>query len=220
MVSKRILLSAVCLTAFLCTAQATDITIRNQKDFDDLGVTIKNAIGAGANDVTVHFTDGVYYYGSNHIVLKEIVNPGLSLHFTGDKVSVIGKGAKVDKFGKYEYLYMREQEHVDSWTLFYQAQDTVEIADMTTHLCRIKHDEGIGDARNPRGKYIQVTLWFKSSLFPIEKIEGNYIYFNAGELAKAREGLSHSINMDYAYAKTYPRYRLFGFKTIQNVYEC
>lgn len=203
--------------SFIC--QAKVINIKNQADFDDLNIAISAAIKAGDDIVTVNFASGEYFYKNQHVLLKEVNNPRLVLHFMGDNAKIVGDGGMVNGFNNFEYLYLKGENLVNCWSEFYHAKDTIEIVDAKSHLCRISH-EGLDDIKDAKGKHIQVTMWFKSAVFPITKIDNSYIYFNAGDYAQPIKGYDQTINYDYAYAKMFPRYRLFGFLKTLNVYEC
>ena len=68
---------------------------------------------------------------------------------------------------------------------------------------------------SPAGSYIQITSWYQSYIYKINRIEGEYIYFTADNLAKGyREGWN--VNNDYNYGKCYPRYRLANVQSEDN----
>ena len=215
----RMLLSLVVSLVIFSEGQAKTIQVSSQTDFDKLSTSIVTLIKAGDDSITVNLAPGYYYYKNKHILLQGINRPHLSIRFTGRNAVVMGQGGKVNNFSRYEYLYLDGQNLVDSWTEFYQAKDTIEIVDAKKHLCRIKH-EGLADQKEVRNKQIQVTLWFKSAMFPITEVKNGFVYFNAGEYATPINGYAQTINYDYAYAKKYPRYRLFGFSKTNEVYEC
>ncbi len=197
---RRLLLSLIVILVILNEGQAKTINVSSQTEFDNLSTLIFSLITAGIYDITVNFEAGEYFFKNQHIQLKGIKQPHFSLRFKGRNVVVIGQGGMVDNFSRYEYLYLKGQNLVSSWSEFYQAKDTIEIVDANKQLCRIRH-EGLPDQELVRNRKIQVTLWYKSAVFSITKVKHGYVYFDAGDYATVVNGYSQTINYDYAYAK-------------------
>lgn len=214
------------------------IKIQSQKDFDSLSGSINTALSNGTKEIVVKIYPGTYHYKEDHIDLSGKNYPEASIKIKGRNTTFIASGVCYDKTDAYigtfnpKHTVLNDKnEAVEIWTPFYQITELIEVVSPALKLCRVKN---ISNASNisHAGSYIQITSWFQSFVYQIDRIEGEYIYFTADNLTKGyREGWN--VNNDYNYGKCYPRYRLANVQSddnnffisqegvnIRSIYEC
>ena len=220
--------SQLLLCLFICTIinvgyaySNVAIKIQSQKDFDSLSGSINTALSNGTKEIVVKIYPGTYHYKEDHIDLSGKNYPEASIKIKGRNTTFIASGVCYDKTDAYigtfnpKHTVLNDRnEAVEIWTPFYQITELIEVVSPASKLCRVKN---ISNASNisHAGSYIQITSWFQSYLYKINRIEEGYIYFTADNLAKGyREGWN--VNNDYNYGKCYPRYRLANVQSEDN----
>ena len=204
----------LCLT---WKAQAGVITIGDQQDFDMLQSKIENAIKAGNKDIVVIFGRGPFYYKDDHVLLRDIYSKDVTLQFIGNKTKIISSGRKYRKGDIYEGGFSTQYVWLDSklndlfiWGQMYQADRMVDIVDEGTKLCRVHSPEFNLDAEKVGpNAWLQLTEWYMSGTYKIEKIEGQDVYFTARDLQPGLTAYGNfNVNYDYTVVKKYPRFRV------------
>ncbi len=204
----------LCLT---WNVQAGVITIVDQHDFDLLQSKIEKAIKAGDKDIVVTFGRGPYYYKDDHVLLRDVYGKDVTLQFKGNKTKIISAGRQYRKGDLYEGGFSTKYVWLDSklndlfiWGQMYQADRMVDIVDEGAKLCRVHSSEFNLDAEKVvPNAWLQLTEWYMSGTYKIERVEGQYVYFTASDL---KPGLAaygnYNVNYDYTVVKKYPRFRV------------
>lgn len=204
----------------ICYAQET-IIIKTQNDFDELSSTINKSLANGYKDIHINIYPGTYYYKSDHINLAGKNYPDASIIIKGNRATLVAQGIRhyvtsacIAPFSPdHAFLYL-SNDIIDVWSPLYQTEELIEVVSLNSKLCRIKNYSKASNLSHA-GSYIQITNWFQSFVYQINKIENEYIYFTADNLAKGyREGWN--VNNDYNYGQCYPRYRLSNVKPESN----
>lgn len=225
------------------TAKAAEvILITSQNDFEQVGAKLNASLKRGETDIRIVMARGTYYYQNNHIDLAGKEYPNANVCISGNGVVCIAKGERYLSGSAFKGQFSYEKTYLDDklrevsvWTPLYQTKELVEVVSSTSKLCRIRNLAG-ATAVSPAGSYIQITSWYQSFVYKIERLDKDYIYFTATNLAKGFQG-GWNVNNDYNFGKCYPRYRLCnvdgaagmvyvsgkGVRTpdgIKSVYEC
>jgi hypothetical protein len=213
---------AIILATIVATGiSAATIKIHTQQDFDLLSETIANAIDKGANDISVDILAKELTFDNNQIFLKGIKRKDVSISIHGKGVHIMSQGQYVDKVNSPDFMYLENSNYYNPWTEFQQLQDTIAIINYPAQLCRIYTPHRNKKESAPQNKFINYTCWYTSRTSPITEIGRRFMDFDGGDWAIAQEPRRLNVNMDYSYAKIYPRYRLFGTKKASGkIYEC
>lgn len=210
------------LLVLLATAtDAVTIKIYTQQDFDQLNANIVSAINKGEKDIDIDIEARELNFTDNQISLSNINRNDVSITIHGKGVRIMSQGNLVKEVKSPTLMYLKNGKYYNPWTEFKQLQDTIYILDQSSHLCLIATPQKNKKNTHPQNKYINYTCWFTSGTNPIKDISKRQITFDGGKWAVPRNGNMYNVNMDYSYAKRYPRYRLFGTKKIKGkIYEC
>lgn len=214
---------ATCLIAFLLavTLQAANISIRTQAEFDALSATIKRAVAQGEKEIIIDIQTDQLTFSERQINLRGINASDVSILIRGNGVQLTGTGRYVTRLSHPDRMYLRNGQYYNPWTEFRSASDTIHILDAARHLCQVETRTKNTKNRHPKDCYIQYTCWYTSQISPIKAIGKRSISFDGGEWAVTHSGNFCNVNLDYAYARTTPRYRLFGTKRLPKLlYEC
>lgn len=197
----------------LClNANAKKLVIQSQEDFDKINIEILDAIESGASNVRVCFAPGQYVYKQNHINLNKIKNNRLTISIEGNGARLIPEGYAYnngdDYVGNYriQSSWMSGNKDINTWSRSRYADGLVEVVDPNTKKCRIKVKE-ILPSTSGRQLYVKIPHWFRSSVYEIEEIKGNYIYFKAPDLSISSKG-DCNINGDFTHGGKEVRYKL------------
>lgn len=188
------------------------ITISDQSSFDGLQQKIIDAIQSHDNDIYVAFSPGNYIAHDNHITIKDMQSPTLNLHFVGNAATIIPAGLVYRDGDTYSGSFDSGTSwtsgiaNVDNWTRINYADSPVEILDINSGRCRINSVETISDNLSPVFAYIHIPHWFRSSIYKIDKVLNQYIYFTANDLVLSYNN-GYNVN-DYNLSKRRIRYKL------------
>lgn len=214
-------LCTIFLTLLTATLHAITLSVRTQQDFDLLSGRIASEIRRGEKNITVVIEAPKLTFADNQILLKSIQRNDVSISIHGKGVQLTSRGHLVRAVTHPSLTYLKDGKYYNPWTPFRQLSDTISIADASSSLCRITTPERNRRNLYPQDIYINYTCWYTSRTSPVTSIGAREIEFDGGDWAVPRKGNFFNVNMDYAYAGIYPRYRLFGTKRIPNgVYEC
>lgn len=176
------------------------------------------------------------------IDLKNVFQNDISLKLHGNKTKVISKGKQYyvgeiyeDKFSVYNVYLDNNLNDIFIWSQMYQADGLVNIIDEKTKLCCVHSPElQLDNNVDLTNAWLQLTEWYMSGTYKIEKIEDQNVYFTASDL---KPGLSaygdYNVNYDYTVVKKHPRFRVCnagdetsainiirGQKVTHGFYEC
>lgn len=206
---------------FSISINAVTIEIRTQKDFDNLSAEVLRAIAKGEKVIVVDIKTAKLTFHDNQITLNNINRKNVSIAIHGNGVQITSEGHFANKATNPEHMYLCNGEFYNPWTDFQEATDTIELVDITKHLCRIAAPSKYKKSSNPQNTFVHYTCWYTSRISPVISINKRSITFDGGEWAVPRSERLYNVNMDYAFSKTPPRYRLFGTKKVpKNLFEC
>lgn len=219
MTINSILLVCFCVfAAFSLEAQET-IVVKSQSDFDRLTENLTVALQSATDDIYVMLLPGQYEVNEHHIKLVKMNAPSKRIHVIGHNTICVPKGKEYKDGDKYEGVFsvnnswMCGEKDVEIWSHVRYADGLVEILNPETKECRIKCFESYPTDVDYDNAYILITHWYFSSVYKIDKIEGNHIYFVARDLAESYYKNGYNINDDYNYGKINPRYKLCNVET-------
>lgn len=217
MLKQKNILLVVTTLLLAFSAKASVITIVDQDDFDQLQRKLEAAIKAGENDITITFGRGPYYYKDDHVLLRDVYRKDVALHFRGNKTKIISAGKQYRKGDIYEGGFSTKHVWLDNklndlfiWGQMYQSDRMVEIVDEKTKLCKIHSPEfDLSPDNVGPNAWLQLTEWYMSGTYKIERVEGQDVYFTAHDL---KPGLAaygnYNVNYDFTVVKQYPRFRV------------
>lgn len=200
--------------------RATEIVVHNQEEYNKLKKQILTALSKGDKEIDVLFAPGTYHFNDNELVISRIKAPETKIRFIGNGATLIpdGRGyhsgeTYVGDFS-YDNSWMAGTTDVTIWTQMRYADELIEVVDDKINKCRMKSSAVRTFVAEPGMAYVNVTHWYNSSIYKIEKIEGDYIYFTATDLKRsALKKDGYNVNDDFYFLKTNPRYRLCNVET-------
>lgn len=210
---RFVIIFLLCFVPTVVSACSTNIVVKTQTDFDALQQTLTSTIKAGKKDILVKLMPGTYVAKENHILLKGIKAADTKIQIKGNNAVVVPTGRVYREGDVYQGTFsvdnswMNGTEDVENWSYIKYADGLIEILDAEKKLCRLKTKPSAINPQTSAISYILIPHWFKSSVYKIEKMEGQYIYFIADDLNTSRFG-GYNINDDYNYGKKGIRYKL------------
>ena len=195
----------------LCNSHV--IRVHNQQEFDTIQESVYRSLKSGNNNIHVEVYGGTYVSKEQHILLESINNPNAKIQFTGHNAKVIPGGFTYHNGDIYQsafspnHSWMNGDQDVGLWTDMHFADGLIEILDNEKKTCRLKGDYILSGAKDISFVYIMIPHWFKSSIYKIDRIEGDYLYFTATDLTKGYRK-DYNVNDDNNYGNQRIRYRL------------
>ena len=199
-----LLLSVLLPVVLLGAGKESSVTISSQADFDALSARIAKLAKDGVQSIDVTFREGVYYYCDNQLEIKGLNAPSLrlSLHCSG----VVFVGASEGTGNEYDaFVRLSDLSCKERLSAPVQALGRPELVDRKSSLCRVKTREKDVSAKNADGLYLILTQWYRSGKYPVQRIQGGYIYFTCQNYAADGEPF-HDPDSDYKYGRVLPRY--------------
>ena len=213
------------LTIFLMlltvTLNAVTLSVQTQQDFDALSTRIAEEIARGEKNISVNIEARTLTFADTQISISGIHSNDISISIHGKGVLLTSRGHLVRAVTHPSLMYLKDGDYYNPWTEFRQLHDTISIADESSHLCGIYTSSKNKKDLHPQNIFINYTCWYTSRTSPVTYISKKRIEFDGGDWAVPQQGNFFNVNMDYSYAKIFPRYRLFGVKAVpDNLYEC
>lgn len=215
---KKLCMLSLLATVVVLQLQAVVIRVEGQKDFNSLMSLVNNAVSKGEKSITVEFhPQGYYYFAENHLDITNRQWGGVSLTIHGNGATLASVGKNYSNGQAYLGVFSVDKgfvnfKHGDApfWNDLLQADGQIDVVNKQTKLCRLTSLDDIDDlpANRCRNVYINVTQWFKSSVYKVNYIKDNEIYFTAGDLAFNQGRDCYSVNLDYGFGQKHPRFRL------------
>lgn len=200
-------------------AAVSVITVSNQAEFDSMPQALRAKMSQGAENISVEFVKGTYFFKDQHVALNALDKPQTSICFRGNGATLIGAGedlvpgAKIKGELDWRNGYvLPDGTDINPWSRMYDASGAIDIVDASKKLCRVRSSElHIPDRAKCPGAYILVTEWFKGFVYPVDHVKGDYIYFVADNLAKVSLG-AYNVNNDVVYGGVgfKPRFMVFN----------
>lgn len=178
---------------------AYTIEVTNQQEFDKVNSEITGAIKAGKKNIQVKLGQGVYHFQQEHL---RRVN-----EITDVSISFIGKNAIITS----DKNYNSTGGLGSGWQEMRYADSIIQVVDEKNKLCLIPYANKWSEIVKRTFTKVQITQWFRTKIYPIEKIDGKGIYFLAPELVW-ENGYGHkgyNVNFDYLYLGKTPRFRIY-----------
>lgn len=198
----------------------TSIVIDDQQSFDGLQNSLTNAIQKGEKEIAVLISRGSYIAKENHISLQDIHKSDLKVIIQGDGAIIIPQGQEYRNGDRYvgywseNCSWVSNSQDIRTWSDVFYADGLIEILDDPKKQCRLKSIEPLASVANG-ATHILIPHWFQSSIYKIDKITGNYIYFTATDL-KISYNKGYNVNDDYNFGKQAIRYKLSNAKGNKN----
>lgn len=218
------------------------IKITTQEQFNNVVHYINEALQQGYKDIKILFGEGPFFFNDEHILLRGELYPDVSIHFVGNNTIVIPAGHHYKKGDIYngafsvKNIYMDDKKRdLNIWGKMYHTDQMVEVLDVNTKLCRVHCPYfSLPNDAVSNETYLQLTKWYLMGTYKVLKVEGNYVYFIADDLAPGLTDYgNYNVNYDYTVENIYPRFRVcnlddkaaglnihIGEPVEQNFYEC
>ena len=206
----------ICFVMPSILSARTIINVVDQSSFDKLQATLVSAIKTGDKEISVFFTKGTFTAKERHLILNGIKAPDVSISIIGSDAIILSSGKEYKNGDKHQSelsvrrSWMSDSQDIKIWSDVRYADGLIEILDESKQQCRLKSKEPLASVANG-ASHILIPHWFQSSVYTIDKISGNYIYFTASDLKKSF-GSGYNVNGDYHYGKKQVRFRLFNAK--------
>ena len=209
------------VSTFGLHAQTVRIEVGSQVEFEQVGERVNAAIRKKARVIDVVLRKGTYYYDEGHISIVKTGNDDVVLNLIGNGSVLIGKGCRIRTSRKNGAWTGKHPGRFDpNATYQYEGgapvsfsteskfcSGFVTVVDKDKKLCRVKLPVKVSSSFADGG-YIYMTQWFRGSMYPIEKIEKDSVFFTADNLFETR--LLYNVNWDWTYGLRNPRYSLIN----------
>lgn len=210
---RHLLFLSVLLPAALFGAgKESSLTVSSQADFDVLSARITKLAKDGMQRIDITFREGVYYYNDNQLDFESLYAPSLRLSLQCSGAVFVGAsdgaGSEYDAFVRLSDLTCRERLSAPV-----QVLARPELVDRKSGLCRVKTREKDVPAKNADGLFLFLTQWYRSGKYPVQRIQGGYIYFTCPDYASDGNPLRDP-DSDYKYGRVLPRYELLDARTV------
>ena len=193
------------------------ININHQDDFDQIQSKIEEALELNNKEIVVEFDQGPFFYKEMQIDINKINQKEVSLKLHGNKTKIISKGKQYHVGEKYDDVFSVYNVYLDNdlkdifiWSQMYQADGLVDIIDEQKKLCCIHSSEiQLDGDMNLANAWLQLTEWYVSGIYKIEKIVDQSIYFTAFDLKPGMAPYgNYNVNYDYTVVNKLPRFRV------------
>lgn len=212
-IPRLAILFVCCFMATVASACRTTIVVKNQTEFDGLQEKLTNTIKSGKKNIYVKLMPGTYIAKEKQIQLKGIKAADTKIHIKGNNAVLMPTGREYHEGDVYQGSFsvdnswMNGTEDVETWSYVQYADSLIDILDAEKKRCRLKCKNSFPPNTDFNNAYILIPHWFKSSIYKIDKIEGQYIYFSANDLKTSKFG-GYNVNDDHNYGKKQIRYKL------------
>lgn len=217
-VSRFVILFICCFVAAMTSACRTTIVVDNQAEFDKLPEKLTSTIKAGKKNIYVKLLPGTYVAKEKHLTLKGLEAAHTKIHIVGQGANLIPAGHEYHEGEIYQGTFsvdnswMSGTYDVETWSYIQYSEDLIEILDATEKSCRIKCKNTFPADTDFSNAYLLIPHWYQSSVYKIDKIDQQYIYFTADDLKTSTYG-GYNVNDDYNYGKKGIRYKLCNVET-------
>ena len=187
--------------------------VQSQLDFDRIPAVVQTALERGDSEVNIHLEKGVYFYGDQFLGIKGVDAPGVSLSISGeDAVLVASDGGNRDYSPAKGYVDLQALRHRDVRGPMRNTYFWPMKVPFRKNLYRIRCMETPPDSLGEMS--IQLTQWYISVRYPVEKITPTHIYFRRDK--KYETGMLSELR----FGRCMPRYRLCRAPADTSLYAC
>lgn len=212
-------LVAVLLAAslFLCLPTMADtIRVNTRNDLNSLANTITNAVLDGEKEIDVVFAPGTFTYRDNLLNLSNKQWRGVRLRLIGNGATLMAEGPDIANHSTYDHPFhpactyaTATGQILSPWGNMLQTDRLIEVVDAEQKLCRLHCGEALEmPAPDCRNTWINISQWYTSSVYNVERINDGWVYFTADNLTYNSSRKCYNVNLDYGYARMMPRFRL------------
>lgn len=215
---RLVALIVCCFAATITTAGCTTIVVKNQAEFDGLQEKLTTVIKARKKNIHIKLLPGTYIAKEKHLSLNGFEAPNTKIHIVGHGVNLLPEGHEYHDGDTYQGVFSPDNswmsgiKDVETWSYFRYADGLVEVLDTVENYCRITCKEAFPDNTDFSNAFILIPHWYLSSVYKINKIDRQYIYFIADDLKKSSYG-GYNINDDYNYGKKDIRYKVCNLES-------
>ena len=203
MVKRLLSLLLLLLPAVLA---AETVTVSSQADFDVLSARITTLAKSGAKEITVRFAKGTYQFKENQLEFKNLSASTLRLSLECEGAVFIPADLGSHSYGDV-LLSLKDLSCKDRLSAPIQVKKRPEIVNRKSGLCRVMTGGKDLTEKDANGLYVILTQWYRSGRYPVQKIQGGYIYFTAQGVTSDGDP-NHDIDADFKFEKVLPRYSL------------
>ncbi len=199
------------------------IGIGTQEQFDSVAFMIKRQLASGENDIYIKLLPGNYKFSENHIRLQGLNFPKANITVSGSNATIVySEGMGYSRGDRYIYEFNHQNTFLDEkmqevsmWSESLIANDTIRVVNPKTKKCLIPY-RGLDAQTRELCKYtyVQVTMWFYSSIYKVAEITDEGVWFECMDLNNGNWLKTYNVNFDYAYTRRcnipvqMPRFRL------------
>lgn len=197
--------------------------VNSQSRFDSIPTWLKQQLERGEKKISISLAGKTFYFNENHIQLQNIHNPQVSISISGQEGTKVVSGGMVYANGsQYSLMFNHQNTYLDTnlqekslWGQTYNAIDTIRVEDMNSKLCFIPY-KGLRPQPTDlcQCTYVLITMWFYSTIYKVERITSDGVYFICNDLSFNSAVKTYNVNMDFGYSrlahkpKCIPRFRL------------
>ncbi len=219
----RYALLTLALTLALIT-QADTLRVSTQNEFNALPTDIELAIRSGATTIDVELAPATFYFRENHIKWNNKQWDGITINLRGNGTVIKANGIALTNGQDYNRTFHHgngytagDSLNIALWGDLHEADDLIEVLDKDSKLCRLPYsDIDDQDEAHCTNTYINITQWFKSSVYKVQRIDDGMIYFTANDLSYNTSRQCYNVNLDEAFSRKIlnldeglmPRFRL------------
>ena len=219
----KIVVSSICcfFAIMIAVVCRTTIVVTNQADFDSLQEKLTITLKEGKKNIYVSLLPGTYVAKEKHIFLKNITATNTKIHIKGKGAILIPAGQEYHDGETYQGSFsvgnswMSGIKDVETWSSVKYADSLIEILNVAEKCCRIRCKETFPANIDCKNAFLLIPHWYQSSIYQIDKIDGQYIYFTADDLKESKYG-GYNVNDDNNYGKKNIRYKLCNVETGEN----
>ena len=207
------------LTLCLQELQAAPFLIRigQQSEFDRMGERIRQAVSDGESDIVVDLESGTYFFQEDHLAFKNVHWDSVSVCLRGHHAVLVGVGKDGLYSGvdfKMDVCYLDDTLGVNRLvTPMKRAQERIRPVSPASGLYCLETGIRQLNLRQGRNVYVQLSQWFTSRVYPVERIDKGKVYFI--DTLRYPYGSPYHPDADYYYAKQMPRYRFFNAPSVR-----
>lgn len=185
------------------------IRVKTQKDFDVINTTITEAITVGKTNIRVIIGNGVFHFRENQIFRSDDIKPNVSIVIEGKKRTIITSDENSNN----------DLSNIKSpWLEMNYSDGPIEVVNVEDKLCKIPYKNHLNVKEKRNLNKVQITEWFRSTVYEVQNIDDTGIYFFASDLQKVsingRSGFN--VNYDYLYSQNAPRFRLLDTDIVRS----
>lgn len=196
---------------------AETVTVSSQADFDVLSARITTMAQNGVNEISVRFAKGIYHFKDNQLELRNLSASTLRLSLECDGAVFVPADQGTRSYWDV-LLFLKGLTCHDRLSAPVQVKKRPEVIDRKAGLCRVLTNEKNLSEKDADGVYLILTQVYRSSRYPVLKIQDGYVYFTAEGVTTDGDPY-HDIDADYKSEKVLPRYSLLvAQKTPSNLH--